>query len=95
MVWRPGARSNVFLWGRHKQEDRDAAHAEAVAAARTDDGQTLAFAAFVKGAPARDFEAAFAMLDQALALNPSCAVAHNNVSSVLNMIVNRRVSSGL
>jgi adenylate cyclase len=79
-----------FLWGGRKQEDRDAAlrHADAVAAARTDDAQTLAFAAFAKGALARDIETAFAMLDRALALNPSCAVAHN-VSAVLNMVVSR------
>jgi len=83
-------RQQRFLWGGRKQEDRDAAlrHAEAVAAARSDDGQTLALAAFAKGALARDFEAAFAMLDRALALNPSCAMAHN-ISAVLNMVVNR------
>jgi TolB-like protein/class 3 adenylate cyclase/Tfp pilus assembly protein PilF len=77
-----------FLWGGRNPADREAArgHAEAVVAARTDDATTLAFAAFAVGALARNHESAFAMLERAMALNPSSASAHN-VSAVLRMMI--------
>ena len=76
-----------FLWGGRNPADRDAAlrHAEAVAAARTDDATSLAFAAFAIGALGRNHETAFAMLDRALELNPSSATAHN-IGAVLRMM---------
>jgi len=79
-----------FLWGGRAPADREAAlrHADAVAEARTDDATALAFAAFAMGALARNHEAAFAMLERALAQNPSSATAHN-VCAVLNMMIAR------
>jgi adenylate cyclase len=77
-----------FLWGGRNPEDRVAAlgHAEAVAAARTDDATTLAFAAFAIGALARNHDIAFAMLERAIELYPSSASAHI-VSAVLRMMI--------
>jgi TolB-like protein/class 3 adenylate cyclase len=77
-----------FLWGGRRPADRDTAlgHAEAVAAARTDDATALAFAAFAIGALGRNHERAFAMLERALSLNPSSAAAHN-ISAVLCMMI--------
>jgi len=79
-----------FLWGGRAPADREAAlrHADAVAAARTDDATTLAFAAFAKGALAGDHDAAHAMVERALVQNPSSAIAHN-VSGVLDMMLGR------
>lgn len=68
-----------FLWGGRAQSDREAAlaHARAVAASRTDDAATLAFAALALSALALDHDTARVMLERALELNPSSAIAHN------------------
>jgi TolB-like protein len=77
-----------FLWGGRAPADREAAliHAEAVAAARTDDATTLAFAALALSALAADHDAALVMVDRALELNPSSAIAHN-VYALINMML--------
>jgi TolB-like protein len=77
-----------FLWGGRAPADREAAlaHAKAVAAARTDDATTLAFAALALSALAADHDAALVMIDRALELNPSSAIAHN-VYALINMML--------
>ena len=79
-----------FLWGGRAPEDRKAAltHARAVAASRTDDGSTLAFAALALSALASDHDTARVMLDRALELNPSSATAHN-AYALLTMMTNQ------
>jgi len=66
-----------FLWEGRAAADRDAAlaHAEAVAASRSDDAVALAFAALVMGALSGSYGPALAMVERALALNPSSASA--------------------
>jgi TolB-like protein len=68
-----------FLWGGRVPEDRVAAlaHAEAVAASRTDDSSALAFAALAKSALDNDSDSAVAMLERALAQNPNSSLAHS------------------
>jgi adenylate cyclase len=72
-------RMQRFLWEGRAPADRDAAlaHAETVAASRTDDATTLAFAALAISALAGRHDAALAMVQRALAQNPSSATAHN------------------
>ncbi len=79
-----------YLWGGRAPADREAAvrHAEAVAAARTDDATALAFAALALSALAGRHDAALMMVDRALVQNPSSAIAHN-VSALINMILGR------
>jgi TolB-like protein/class 3 adenylate cyclase/Tfp pilus assembly protein PilF len=79
-----------FLWGGRAPEDRTAAlcHAEAVAGSQTDDATALAFAAFAMSSLAGSHDAAFAMLDRALAHNPSSAMAHT-VMAMVNSILGR------
>jgi tetratricopeptide (TPR) repeat protein len=83
-----------FLWGGRVSADRMAAlrHAEAVAAARTDDATALALAAFALSSLAGKHEPALAMVERALAQNPSSATAHN-VSAVIYMILGRHEKS--
>ena len=70
--------------------DREAAlgHAEAVGKARTDDASALALAAFAMSAIGGNHDTALAMVERALARNPSSAVAHN-VSAVINSRLGR------
>lgn len=77
-----------FLWGGRAPADREAAleHAKAVASSRTDDATTLAFAALALSALANDHDAALVMVDRALGLNPSSAIAHN-VYALINMLL--------
>ncbi len=77
-----------FLWGGRAPADREAAlrHADAVAAARTDDATALAFAAFAMSSLSGNHDVALAMVERALAQNPSSATAHI-VSAVLNLIL--------
>ena len=75
-----------FLWGGRAPEDREAGlkHAEAVAAAQTDDATALAFAAFAMSILAERHAAALAMVERALAQNPSSAWAYS-VSAVIEL----------
>jgi len=77
-----------YLWEGRSPAARDAslAHAEAVAAARSDDATALAFSAFAMAALAGRNEAGLAMMDRALALNPSCALAHGFAATVNSRI---------
>lgn len=79
-----------YLWGGREPNDRLAAikHAEAVAAVRTEDATSLAFAAMVWSALDGRHDAALVTLERALELNPSSAVAHV-VCSLVNMILGR------
>jgi tetratricopeptide (TPR) repeat protein len=79
-----------FLWGGRAPADRAAAlrHAEAVAAARSDDATALAFAALALSALDRRRDAALVMVDRALGQNPSSATAHA-VKALLGMIGGR------
>ena len=83
-------RQQCFLWGGRAPEDRQAAlaHAEAVAASQTDDATTLAFAAFAMSTLAASHDAAFAMLERALAHNPNSAMAHA-ISAIVNSTLGR------
>lgn len=79
-----------FLWGGRAVEDRSAAlgHAEAVAGSRTDDATALAFAANAMSSLAGSHDAAFALLDRALAHNPSSVVAHS-INALVNSVLAR------
>ncbi len=79
-----------FLWGGRAPADREAAlgHAEAVAAARTDDATALALAALALSALARRHDGALVMVDRALEQNPSSAIAHN-VRALIRMMLGR------
>ncbi len=79
-----------FLWGGHSPADREASlrHAEAVAAARSEDATSLAFAALAMSALGGRHDAARVMVDRALSRNPSSAIAHS-VSGLLHMIGGR------
>jgi TolB-like protein/Tfp pilus assembly protein PilF len=79
-----------FLWGGRAPADRKAAlaHAEAVAAARTDDATALAFAALALSALAGRHDAALVMVDRAIEQNPSSATAHT-VYALINMMLGR------
>lgn len=79
-----------YLWGGRAPADREAAlrHAEAVAALRTDDATTLALAALALSALGGRHDAALAMVQRALAQNPSSATAHN-ASALINMLLGR------
>ena len=79
-----------FRWEGRSPADREAAlrHAEAVAQAQSDDATTLAFAAHVIGTLGDRPEPAMAMVERALAQNPSSATAHT-VSALLNLISGR------
>lgn len=83
-------RQQRFLWGGRNPADRAAAlaHAEAVAAARTDDATTLALAALAMSALGRRHEAALVMVERALAQTPSSAIAHT-VIALVNMMLGR------
>ena len=77
-----------YLWGGRSPADREAAlrHADAVAATRTDDATTLAFAALALSALDSRHDVALVMVDRALERNPSSAIAHN-VSALINMML--------
>ncbi|SLN45377.1 adenylate/guanylate cyclase domain-containing protein [Oceanibacterium hippocampi] len=79
-----------YLWGGRAPADRLAAleHAEAVAAARTDDSTALALAALAFSALGQRHESALVMVERALERNPSSAIAHN-VGALVNMILGR------
>jgi adenylate cyclase len=83
-------RQQRFLWGGRDPADRAAAlaHAEAVAAARSDDATTLAFAALAMSALARRHDMALAMVERALAQTPSSAIAHT-VMALVDMMLGR------
>ncbi|HEY5790246.1 MAG TPA: tetratricopeptide repeat protein [Gammaproteobacteria bacterium] len=68
-----------YLWGGRDPADREAAlrHADAVAAAQSDDATALAFAALALSALGGRHDEAQVMVDRALELNPSSAVACN------------------
>ncbi len=77
-----------YLWGGRKAQDRVASleHAEAVAAARTDDATTLGFAALSLSALGGRHDDALVMVNRALEQNPSSAIAHN-VGAIIYMIL--------
>ena len=79
-----------YLWGGRTPSDRQAAlrHAEAVAAARTDDATALAFAGLALSALDDRHDVALVMVDRALERNPSSAIAHN-ASALINMMLAR------
>ena len=79
-----------YLWGGQAPADREAAlaHAEAVAAARTDDATALAFAALALSALAGRHDAALVMVDRALEQTPSSAVAHTT-TALIHMMLGR------
>ena len=81
-------RQQRFLWGGRDPADRAAAlaHAEAVAAARSDDATALAFAALAMSALGRRHEAALVMVERALAQTPSSAIAHTVIALVSMML---------
>ena len=79
-----------YMWGGRAPSDREAAlsHAEAVGSSRTDDATALAFAAFAMSALAGKHDTALAMVERALAQNPSSAAAHN-ISAAINSRLGR------
>jgi TolB-like protein len=79
-----------YLWGGRAPSDREAAlrHAEAVAAARTDDATALAFAALALSALGSRHDVALVMAERALERNPSSAIAHN-ASALIKMMLGR------
>ncbi len=81
-------RQQRFLWGGRDPADRAAAlaHAEAVAAARSDDATALAFAALALSALGRRHETALVMVERALAQTPSSAIAHTVIALVSMML---------
>ena len=81
-------RQQRFLWGGRDPADRAAAlaHADAVAAARTDDATALAFAALATSALGRRHDAALVMVERALAQTPSSALAHTVIALVSMML---------
>ncbi len=85
-----------YLWGGRAPADRDAAlaHAEAVAALRTDDATALALAALALSALADRHDAALVMLERALEQNPSSAIAHT-ATALVNMMLGRPDTSEL
>jgi adenylate cyclase len=89
-------RQQRYLWGGRDPEDRKAAlrHAEAVAAARTDDAGSLAFAAMSLSALDGQHDAAMTMLARALDLAPNSALALT-CRSLVEMILGRPEESAL
>jgi adenylate cyclase len=89
-------RQQRYLWGGHDPEDREAAlrHAEAVAAVRTDDAGSLAFAAMSLSALDGQHEAAMTMLIRALDIAPNSALALT-CRSLVEMILGRPEESAL
>lgn len=85
-----------YLWGGRLPADREAAlrHAEAVAAAQTDDSTALAFAALVLSALDGRNDVALVMVGRALERNPSSAIAHT-VSALIHMILGQPDESSL
>ena len=79
-----------YLWGGRAAADREAAlaHAEAVAAARTDDATALAFAAMALAALGGSQDRGLVMVERALAQTPSSAIGHT-VHALLDMLGGR------
>ena len=79
-----------YLWGGRDPADREAAvhHAEAVAAARTDDATSLALAGLALSALDARHDVALVMVERALERNPSSATAHN-AAALINMMLGR------
>ena len=80
-------RQQRYLWGGRSPADREAAlhHAEAVAAARTEDAAALAFAAMALAALDGREDEGLVMVERALEWNPNSAIAHS-VSAILFMM---------
>jgi len=83
-----------YLWGGRASGDREAAirHAEAVVAAQTDDAAALAFAGLVLSALDGRHEFALVMVNRALELNPSSAIACTS-AALIHMMLGRAEES--